>query len=63
MTKKEAKRKAWSKAASWLQCLLDAGWPYEMMDNKEPDESETELMMMLSAMEDVIVYCDKRGDF
>lgn len=49
-----AKRKASEYAASWLQSWLDAGWPWEMVDDGDPPESEEELRDMDAEMREII---------
>ena len=54
MTKAEAKRRAAREAVSRLQGLLDAGWPFEVVGNGAPPESEADLQRMLDGMERLI---------
>ena len=63
MTKKEAKRKAWVQLANWVQGYLDCGYPFETSGNWNSTEyaSGSDLVRMQEAMEDLILYCEKRG--
>jgi len=60
MTKRRVKQLAWIKAASWLQALLGAGYPYEMVVG-DAAEFEDDLTRLHAAMTDIVGFCESRG--
>lgn len=61
MTKSEAKKAAWRAAYSSLKSMLDCGWPYQMVDDADPEESAKDLDKMHNAMEEITALCLKNG--
>ena len=61
MNRRQAKKIAGSHAASWLESLVGAGWPYDMQNDEDPPESEQDLKRLEAAMEEIIQSCFARG--
>jgi hypothetical protein len=61
MTKREAKKRAWFAAYQHLDGLLGAGWPYEIVDNAAPNESDADLERMHTAMREIVDHCFDRS--
>ena len=61
MTKREAKRRAWLTACSYMESLLAAGWPYGHVDDADPEESEADLARLEAAMREILGFLEHRG--
>lgn len=59
MTKRRAKQIAWRHAAVWLQNWLDAGYPYEMVGQVDPEENDADLERIHKAMQEIVDFCKR----
>jgi len=63
MTRREAKQHAWLKASSWLEALINAGYPYPVGDDPDPKSpaEARDLDMLYDAMREIIGFCERNG--
>jgi len=59
MAKTEAKRLAAKGVVSRLQGILDAGWPQNMRDDKDPPEKGADLQRTRDGMEQLIAGTER----